>query len=417
MKRISKKILGLWFLALWGCLSFAFLMPAYAEEPIKIGVLAPQTGPWAFIGRESLKGIEIALDVQNAKGGIKGRKIEYIVADTPDTTSGIAECERIINIRGVNIIVPAMISALSYTISPICERNKKISWHANAASDNITQQGFKYLFRTSGCAMEEGGLQADFARDCAKGLGMKVKEARVAIVYEDGVYGTTIGKGAEKRAQEIGLNVVHIESYSAQTQDLSSLVMRLKSKNPDILLYSGYPPDTKIFLRQMQTLGLKLKALAGTGASIGTDWFRETYGDKVNTYFSTNWPVERTSEKYAPGMPQFVKLYKKKYNKDHLFSCHSATGFTGMLILWDVLQRAKSMDDPDSVREAALATDIPVNKIGCGWGAKFAPPGHAMMGTNLRAPSVVTQWLDNELWTMWPIPYGGKKLVLPMTPW
>jgi branched-chain amino acid transport system substrate-binding protein len=364
-----------------------------------------------------LKGIEIGIEVQNAKGGLKGRKIEMIVTDTPDTTSAIAECERIINMKGVNIIVPAMISALSYTISPICERNKKISWHVNAASDNVTQQGFKYLFRTSGCAMEEGGLQADFARDCAIALKMKPEEARISIVYEDGVYGTTIGKGSETRAKALGLNIVHAESYSVSTQDLSSLVMRLKGKNPDFLLYSGYPPDTKIFLRQMQTLGLKLKAFIGTGGSVGTDWFRDTYGEKANTFFSTNWPVERTSEKFAPQMPEFVKLYKEKYKKEHLYSCHSATAFTGLLILWDVLQRAQNLDDTDSLREAALATDIPVNKIGCGWGAKFAPPGHPMMGTNLRAPNVVTQWLDKEIWTMWPIEYPGKKIVLPMAQW
>ncbi len=404
-------------MAIGGYLFFALPGTVCAQEPIKIGILAPQTGPWAVMGLESLKGIEIAADVQNAKGGIKGRKIELIVTDTPDTTSGIAECERIMNIKGVNIMIPAMISALSYTISPICERNRKIAWIVNAAADNITQQGFKYLFRTSGLSSDEGGVQANFAKDCLKELGMKPNEGRIAIVFEDGVYGTNIGKGAEKRAKEIGLNVVHVESYSVQTQDLSSLVMRLKAKNPDILLYSGYPPDTKIFLRQMQTLGLKFKAVAGTGASIGTDWFRDTYGDKVNTFFSTNWPVERTAPEYAPEMAEIVKLYKKKYNKEHLYSCHSATGFTGMSILWDVLQRAKDIDNPDSIREAAIVTDIPMNKIGCGWGAKFAPPGHPMMGTNLRAPTVITQWLNKEIWTIWPIPFKGIKMVVPMKAW
>jgi branched-chain amino acid transport system substrate-binding protein len=416
MKKVFAKS-GIIVLSFLSLLIFSSIHSGYASEPIKIGIIVPQTGGWALTGREALKGLEIAMDVQNAKGGIKGRKIEYILTDTPDTTSAIGECERLGNIKGVNLIVVGMIANLSYAIAPIAERNRKISWHVNCGSDAVVQQGFKYVFRTNGSSIEEGGMQADFARECAIMLKMKPEEARIALAFEDGVYGTSIKKGSETRAKELGLNVVHVESYSTSTQDLSSLVMRLKEKKPDFLLYSGFIPDTKVFLRQMQTLGLTMKAFIGTGASIGNNWFKETYGDKANTFFSTNWPVERTSETFAPGMAEFVKLYKEKYKKEHLYSCHSATAYTGMLVLWDVLQRAKNIDDPESIQEASLATDIPLHSIGCGWGAKFAPPGHPLMGTNLRAPSVMTQWLDNEIWTMWPNPYPGKKMILPMNKW
>ena len=414
MKSIFIKVIGICLMALMSCSALAFTQQAYGSEPIKIAVIAPQTGPASGIGMEALRGVKIARDVQNAKGGIRGRKIEYVLADTPDPTSAIAECERLLSVKGVNVIVSSMISGLSHAIAPIAERRKVVSWHVNCASDKVTQQGFKYLFRTSAYGSEEGIKMAEFACDSASKLGIKPEDARVAIIFEDGVYGTYISETNRKRSEELGMNIVAFEGYSKKTQDLSSLIMRVKRKNPDIILISAYVPDSKIYLRQSKTLGLKPKILVATGSGIGTGWFGETYGDRANGFCSGNWPIERTSEKYAPGLPEFVRLYREMTGRKQLYSCHSSTGYTGMLILWDVLQRAKSVDDPDAIREAALETDIPMNTIGCGWGAKFAPPGHPMMGTNLRAETIMTQWQDGELWTVWPIAYPGRGLILPM---
>jgi len=127
-----------------------------------------------------------------------------------------------------------------------------------------------------------------------------------------------------------------------------------------------------------------------------------------------NWPIEKTPPEYAPGMEEFVGLYKEKFKKERLFTCHSATGYTGMLILWDVLERTENLNDAESIRQAVLETDIPMNKIGCGWGAKFATPGDPMMGTNLRVGCIGTQWQDGELWTVWPAAFPGREAILPM---
>lgn len=69
---------------------------ARAQDTIKIGVLEPFTGPWAKNGNESYVAMEIARDMINEKGGVKGKKIAFIRGDAPDPSAGKSEADRII---------------------------------------------------------------------------------------------------------------------------------------------------------------------------------------------------------------------------------------------------------------------------------------------------------------------------------
>jgi len=414
-KCISIKFLTVLFLMVLCLLPGLFQERCMAAEKdtIKIGFIAPLTGTYSDIMAESLKGVIIAVDYINAQGGIKGIKVECIIKDAPDAPSTISECESLISREQVDIIVPSS-SATGYTIVPICERAKMINWHVCGGADVITAGNNKYVFRACGINKEEGTLQADFTYDALQRLEISPDEARIAIVGADSVAGVATGDAAEERAKELGMQVVLRQVYSTDTQDLSSLLMRLVDAKPDAVLNCGSPVDTKLFFRQAPTFGFKVPIFIATGGSIGSNWFLETFGkDKVNTFLSTNWPGETTSKEYAPGLEEFMKLYREYTGREHLYSCHSLTSYTSMLFLWDVLERAKSLDSED-IREAALLTDIPINTVGCGWGAKFAPPGDPMMGQNLRAQNVVTQWQDGKLYTAWPLEDPDHKLILPM---
>jgi len=381
------------------------------ESTIKIGILIPLTGMWSDILREGLKGAEIARDYINAQGGIQGKKVEYIISDCPDTSSVISECERLID--KVDIILPFG-SSTGYAIAPICERYKKINWHTIGGSDKITEGNWKYLFRTCGFTSEEGKLQADFAYDALQKLGISPDKAKIAVFGNDTVFATSTNNSAEDRVKELGMNVVLRENYSSKTQDLSSFIMKLAKAKLDVALFVGSPFDTKLFFRQSSTFGFKVPIFVGTGAETGSGWFKETFGpNKVNTFLSTNYPIENISIEFAPGKEKFLKMYREYTGSEHLYSCHSFSVYTGMIFLWDVLKRAKSIN-ADDIREAALLTDMPMNKIGNGWGCKFVPPGEPMMGQNSRAHCIVTQWLDGEMWTVWPIEDPEHKLILPV---
>src|SRR3954465_683807 len=84
--------------------------PGPAQEPIRIGVLEPMTGPATKNGIENFTAMQIARDMINERGGIKGRKVELLLADIPTPTAAISETERLITKDGVKITLGSGVS-------------------------------------------------------------------------------------------------------------------------------------------------------------------------------------------------------------------------------------------------------------------------------------------------------------------
>src|SRR5262249_52561601 len=138
--------------ASFACLAFK---PAVAEE-IKIGVLEPFTGPWAKNGNESYVAMEIARDMINEKGGIKGDKIAFIRGDAPAPSAGKSEPERITSQNGVKLIPGTYASPLGIAISAEGERQGVVHWETIAPADIITKRGYKHVFQVGPAASRYG---------------------------------------------------------------------------------------------------------------------------------------------------------------------------------------------------------------------------------------------------------------------
>src|SRR5262249_25494022 len=104
------------------------------------------------------------------------------------------------------------------------------------------------------------------AQNAKSKLGKDAKDVRVAIIHEDGAYGTDVSRGNEEGAKKAGFNIVLKEGYAATAPDLSALVTKLKRGRPDVIFHTGYNPDITLFLRQAREQGLRFSALIGHGA-------------------------------------------------------------------------------------------------------------------------------------------------------
>ena len=98
--------------------------PAQGQETIRIGVLEPMTGPANKNGIENYTAMEIARDMINERGGINGKKVEYLLADVPNPTAAISETERLITKDGVKITMGSGISPLAIAVSQTTERHE-----------------------------------------------------------------------------------------------------------------------------------------------------------------------------------------------------------------------------------------------------------------------------------------------------
>ena len=381
--------------------------------PIKLGAIYPLTGGMALLGEESWRGAEVARVLQNKKGGILGRQIEFVKGDAPDANAAVSQANRLISSEKLPILIGTYSSPLAFAASEVAERNQVIYWEMGGISDPIVERGFKYLFRITPMGSMYGAKAADYSKEVlAPKFGIAPDKLKVSIVHEDALYGTTVGQGAEKRCKEIGLNLLGRDPYSAKSTDLSPLILKLKAAQPDVLIATSYIQDLLIFWKQARELGFWPKAAIGTGAGYALTEFAQAMGDDATGVFNVDNTQYLINPTFAPGAKEAGAAYQDLF-KEPPRSGHSLMNYMGAQVLFDVISRAGGTD-PEAVRKAALETDIPDQKTPMGYGVKFAPPGDKIAGQDIRAFPMIYQWQKGKQMTVWP---KGAAVAEAIIPW
>jgi len=274
-----------------------------------------------------------------------------------------------------------------------------------AISDPITERGFKNVYRTNATARDFANQMVDLvAQAVAPKLNMDPKALRIGIIHEDSLYGQTVSGYQQKRAKELGLNVVETLPYAASSVDLSSVILRLKGSNIDVVLQTSYQNDTVLFFRQMRDQGLKLKAIMGAGGGYSLrDTMMAVGAENMEGALNVDFTQYRTNPQAAPGIEEFVKKYQAKYGSPPR-SGHSLANYMGARVIFDALADMKDLK-ADAVRQAMMKVDIPVGQTPTGWGVKLNESGQ-----NTRAQPFLMQWQGGELVTVFP----EKAAVAPM---
>ena len=397
------------------CAALACAAHAQQKE-IKIGFIYDVSGPFAGGGSEPAQvGTKAIVDYFNERGGVAGYKINAIFADAQSKVDvAINEMTRLIDQEKVDIVSGVYSSAQCVPMVQQADQRKKFTWlNVCIATAVFKDRKLNYVFRPQAHSDQFGAWSCDYINHYAKSkFGVEPKNLRVAIIHEDGPYGVGVAAGNEAQCKKHGLNIVLKEGYSASAPDLSSLVTKLRRARPDVLLHTGYNPDITLFLRQSKEQGFKVKAIIGHGAGHSQiDKLAQTFGKDVN-YFHTIDPAAAQlldPKTLKPGVwnmtQEMVKRYQAVKGPGEL-PPHVSMGFNNTWILLnDVLPRAIKKYggfDSESLRKAALETDIPVGGTMQGYGVKFYPPGHPLAGQNERAFPVVIQFVEGKGHIVWP---------------
>ena len=385
------------------------------EDVIKIGTIFSRTGPLANLGLESWRGAELARIVQNQQGGILGKKIIFVNGDAVDPKTAVSEVERLCTVEKVSVILGSFSSSISLAASAKADQHKVVYWELGAVGDQITQRGLKHVFRTCPTGSDLGRDQLRFAVDVlASKIGKTKASIRIASIYEDSAYGTACAEGIRDMAKKMGVNLVIDQSYNFKASDLSSLVMRVKATNPDVILESSYENDGILFFRQAEELGLKARIIVGSGGGMNLPGYQKALGNAIdNKVCNVGYPGYNLNPKYAKGIDTLAELYEKTFMLKPT-AVFSVINYMGTMALWDVIKRSGSMDS-EKIVNAAVKTDIPGDKTLLRYGIKFYPPGNEKMGQNMLARYFVTQWQNGELVIVYPAEASspGKNLVIP----
>lgn len=397
-------------------------------KEIKIGVIFDYTGPFAAGGSLAAAiGTKHAIEMINERGGVEGHRINAIFADAQSRTEvAINEATRLLEQERVDLIMGVYSSAHCVPMAQRVNAQRRFMWaNVCVASSVFRDRNLEYVFRAQVHSDQFGEASCTFIHEVAQEkLGRAPRDVRVAIIYEDGPYGSGVAAGNEAKCKELGMNVVLKEGYAATAPDLSSLVTKLRRERPDVILHTGYNPDITLFLRQSRELGLRWRALIGHGAGYGQiDRLTATFGRDADYIFNVD-PVAAqllNPASLAPGLgdvtAEMVRRYKAETNAQEV-PPHTSMGFNQTWIfLTDVLPRAIRSHggfDPEALRKAALETDIPEGGTIQGYGVRFHPPGHPMAGQNARSSPVVMQYIGGETKIVWPRALRTVDPVIPL---
>ncbi|WP_043337902.1 ABC transporter substrate-binding protein [Belnapia moabensis] len=401
--------------------------PARGGDPLRVGVMTDLSGPFAGAGSQPLFwGAEVAIELFNERGGVDGRPVQAITADSQSKADvAINEMERLLGQERLEVVTGIYSSAHAVPLSGRFEQSRKMMWITSAiATAVLKDKNFRYVFRPTVHSDQygEGSISA-IADNAQAKLGLAPDKVKLGVIYEDGPYGTGVAAAIEANAKSRNMPIVLKEAYSSTAPDLSTLVTKLRRERPDIVLQVGYNPDITLFLRQAKSGGLRFKMLIGHGAGWSQiDRLTETFGQDVN--FMCNVDPAATQmldwSKLQPGVGDLAKTFMDRFQAKHKLSdppTHASMGFNNTWIFLEhVLKPAVRKTGgmtADALREAALQVDVPTGGTIQGYGVKFVPPGNPMAGQNERSIAVVMQFENGKSKVVWPASLG-QPIVMPL---
>src|SRR4030095_182968 len=226
MSQISRRtFLGTAGLTAAGVATGPWVLRAHAQaQTIKIGILYDHTRPFSAAGSLNCgSGPKMIIDYVNEKGGVLGKyKIVQVDGDSQSKAEvAINEAERLLNVEKVDILAGVYSSAHAVPLAEKVDKQKRFLWITTAISSKVFDgRNLQYTFRPQATGTQFGELSVAYIADYSEDkLKKDPKALRLAIIHEDGAYGTDVAAGGEAKAKELGLNLVLKEGYSISAPD------------------------------------------------------------------------------------------------------------------------------------------------------------------------------------------------------
>ena len=315
------------------------------SNEIKVGANFEITGNQANYGSAGLDGLKLAIKEANDAGGIDGKKITLVQADTKSEASeAVNSATKLISDDKVKVIVGPMVTANVMAESQVANDDKIPVIAPAATNPDVTVENGKakpFIFRSCFIDPQQGTVMAEFA---AKQL-----KAKTAVMYLDSSsdYSKSLGKVFKEKFEAAGGKVVMEESFLAKDQDFKAALTKLKTANAEVVFVPAYYEEVGKIVKQARELGI-------TAPMLGTDGWDDPKvvdiagADALNkTYFSTHY-FEKDQD-----VQGFIESFQKEYG--HAPNVFAALGYDAGKMLIDAIKRAGSAD-PEKIQKALEET-------------------------------------------------------------
>jgi branched-chain amino acid transport system substrate-binding protein len=368
----------------------------FAAQNIKVGIVLPLTGGEAKFGEIEKQSFDMALAEINGAGGIKGKKLEFIIEDdTGRPEVGRSVVEKLINKDKVVMMGGGYSSSVTYAVAGVCQQNQMPFLVNTGSADKITTSGWDWVFRLNPPVSQYASALESLLKEV-------IKPKTVAILHENSLFGTSGAKSFEKSCGAMGIKVVMNEGYEAGGIDFKPVLVKVKELNPDAVYMISYIMDASLLMKQSKELKLTPKMFIGGAAGFTLPEFHQNAGIASEDVISaTLWHQVVP----YPGAMEYYEKFVAKYNKPTEY--HGAEAYAAAYVIANVLKRAKSFKNTD-IQKALAETNL-MTMFGR---IKFVSYGNYKNQNNL--PTYVVQWQRGKLELVWPADLATKKMIYPV---
>jgi branched-chain amino acid transport system substrate-binding protein len=317
-------------------IAMAFAGSAAAQQVVKIGSVAPISGPNAHLGKDNENGARMAIDELNAKGfTLGGKKVTLQLLsedDASDPKQGTAVAQKLVDAH-VNGVIGHLNSGTTVPASKIYNDAGIPQISPSTTAPVYTRQRFPGAMRVVASDAKLGGTLARYAIDT-------LKVHNIAVIDDRTTYGQGVADEFVKGAKGPGVKIVGKEFTSDKATDYTAILTSLRAKKPELVFFGGMDSVGGPMLKQMKALGINAMFMGGDG--ICTESLGRLAGNAIGegrVICAEAGGVKGPQEK---AMDDFRARYKQKYGQD--VQLYAPYVYDAVMVMAAAMQKANSAE-------------------------------------------------------------------------
>jgi branched-chain amino acid transport system substrate-binding protein len=304
------------FRALLACVlaasTFSAAFSTSAQQPIKIGMSMPQTGGLGAGGKSALIALQMWVEDVNARGGLLGRKVQFISYDDQTNASLVPGIySKLLDIDKVDLLIAPYGTNVTAPIMPLVKQ-RDLLLMGNFSFDVNAQIKHDKWFNNApwgAGALAWGGTFLD--------AGRKLGGKTVAIMAADAEFAQNLCNGGRNLVKAMGLQSVYDQNYPPNLVDFSSIIRAVRAAKPDIVFICSYPPESVAIVRAVNELGVgpTVKIIGGGMVGLQFEANMTALGPLLNGFVNYNSYVPEKSME-NPEVREFLKRYEVRAKQE-----------------------------------------------------------------------------------------------------
>jgi branched-chain amino acid transport system substrate-binding protein len=319
-------------------------------KTIKIGHAVALTGDASVFGQSEHTGLKIAVEEINRKGGILGKPIELVAADTrADPTETVNAVRRLVEREKVVAVLGVAQSGVAMAATPVVTAAKVPLISTTASNPYVTQskagETYHYVFRVCFIDTYQGTVAAEFAYD-------RLKARKAGILYDVGSdYSQWLAKYFEDAFAKVGGKVVAKEAYRTGELDFRAPLGKIRESNPDLVFLPLTQKDAALVAKQARDLGIKATLLGGDNWA-SPDILKLGGAALEGSYFINSASFDE------PSVKKWMATNEKRFGGPVVRNALLVND--ALYALADAIKRAGSTDSDKIVAALEQTKDLPV---------------------------------------------------------